>query len=135
MVSSLVGIVLSLFGGTEIVYAKEPVAKEVLIEVVTDWTPERIQQEIKEQAEKYNVSAEVMNTVISCESMGSTTIQSYHYKDGVREDSWGLVQINLPHNPNVTKEQALDPKFAIEFLAKGLSQGHGKRWTCYRMHY
>jgi hypothetical protein len=38
-------------------------------------------------------------------------------KKGDRELSWGLVQIHLPTNPNVKKEQATDPEFSIKYLA------------------
>jgi len=64
--------------------------------------------------------------------MGSTTIQSRCIdKNGKRENSWGLVQINLDHNPQVTLEQALDPDFSLEFLASNLAQGRCKMWmTC-----
>lgn len=115
--------------GAEIVYAREPEApRVVLIETRIDWTPERIEKEINDQAQKYNRDPEYMKKVIECESMGSTTIQSYHIrKDGTREQSFGLSQIHLPDHPTVTKEQALDPSFAIEFMAKNLGK---VKWYC-----
>lgn len=115
---------------TVFVYAQEPEVKEILIEPVITWTPERIEREIETQAEKYGRNAERMKKIIACESNGSTTIQSYHTIKGQREDSWGLVQIHLPSHPNVTKEQALDPQFAIEFLAKNLGK---VEWSCEKM--
>lgn len=120
-----------------IVYEREPEPpREVLIEVQVDWTKERILEEIETQAQKYGVSAEVMKTVIECESMGSTTIQSYHKRpDGSRERSFGLVQIFLDAHPHITREEAIDPQFAIEFLAKNLKAGRGNLWSCYRMNY
>lgn len=117
--------------------------KEVLIEVRTEWTAERIENEIDLQAEQYGVSAEVMRGVIRCESNGSTTIQSRHgrhddstvsYGDPTREQSFGLVQINLPAHKDVTYEQAIDPGFAVKFLAKNLKRNPGM-WTCYRKLY
>lgn len=139
------GIILGIIGGlfidswmtaypSTIVYAKEPDPPQV-IQIATriNWTPERIDREIDTQAEKYNVSAETMRKVIQCESTGSTTIQSHWVKNGEREESYGLVQIHLPSHPHVTLEEAQDPKFAIEFLAKHLAQGQGKLWTCFRM--
>ena len=53
---------------------------------------------------------------------------------GQREQSFGLVQIHLPAHRTITKEQALDPEFAIDFLAKNLAQGRGTMWSCYKMH-
>ena len=78
---------------------------------------------------KYNVKESVMRKVISCES-------SYKIKavgDGGK--SFGLVQIHLPSHPYVTKEQAFDPDFALNFLASNLAKGKGKMWTCYRTHF
>lgn len=143
------GVVLGILGGiaidvyqlanpATIVYAQEEEApREIRIEVRVNWTEERIDQEIEKQAEKYGRNAEYMKAVIACESMGSTTIQSFHtynFTDekrgifkGERELSFGLAQIHLPHHPNVTKEQATSPAFAIEFMAKNLGK---VKWYC-----
>lgn len=121
-----------------VVYAQEPEAPRIIqIETRINWTPERIQQEIEEQAAAYGRSARYMAAVIDCESMGSTTIQSGHtygftnikkgiYK-GDREQSFGLAQIHLPDHPGVTREQAEDPAFAINFMAKNLGK---VKWYC-----
>ena len=109
---------------------ESPEPEIILIETQINWTPERINEEVEKQAEKYGKSAAYMKKIIHCESMGSTTVQSYHVQNGVREDSWGLVQIHLPSHPTVTKEQALDPEFAIEFLAKNLGK---VRWSCEKL--
>ncbi len=97
--------------------------------------PKTVNELVDYYSKQYDVSRDVMHTVIKCESLASTTVQSFH-KDPTgpngREDSWGLVQIHLPFHPTVTREQATDPEFAIRFLAKNLSQGQGKLWTCYK---
>lgn len=118
---------------SKIVYAAESEQPVVVqIEVVIDWTKERINREIEEQAEKYAVNASEMKRVIACESNGSTTIQSRHIRpDGSREKSFGLVQIYLPAHPNVTYEQAIDPKFAINFMAKNFAHGREEMWSCW----
>lgn len=114
-------------------YQAEPEPpREIQFIIKYNWTEERIAQEIEEQAEKYGVSAHVMKTVIECESMGSTTVQSYHKLKYGREQSYGLAQIHLPDHPGITKEQAQDPKFAIEFMAEEMSEGRSWKWTCYR---
>jgi hypothetical protein len=81
-------------------------------------------------AVKYGVSKDVMHTVVKCES---------GYKPNAVGDggnSFGLSQIHLPSwGGQITKEQALDPNFALEFMAEKLSKGKGKLWTCYRMFY
>ena len=119
--------------GAPIVYAQaEEAPRVILIEAEIEWTPERIEKEIDEQAEKYGVSASEMKRVIKCESMGSTTIQSRHIrKDGTREQSFGLVQIHLPAHPTVTKEQAIDPQFAVEWMAKNFAEKRQKMWSCF----
>src|SRR3990167_5104071 len=91
--------------------------------------PPSVQQLITFYATKYNVSESVMRTVVSCES-------SYKKEAiGDKGKSFGLVQINLPSHPYVSKEQAFDPDFSLEFLAKNIAKGKGKMWTCWRRHY
>lgn len=46
--------------------------------------------------------------------------------------SHGLVQIYLPAHPNITKEQAHDPEFAINFIIDEFKKGNEKKWTCWR---
>jgi hypothetical protein len=81
-----------------------------------------------------------MEAIIGCESGWDTAIQSKHtyqernvpkgYEVGDREQSFGLVQIHLPAHPSISKEQAKDPEFALEFLAKNLAAGKAGMWTC-----
>lgn len=82
---------------------------------------------IAQSADKYNVSEKTMHQVVKCESMYNPNAVG----DGGK--SFGLVQIYLPSNPTVTKEEALNPNYAIDFLAKGLSKGQGSKWTCFRI--
>ncbi len=95
---------------------------------------------VRQKAEEYGVSAQNMLAVIGCESKFNPTIQSQHYYTeknvpkgynvGDREQSFGLVQIHLPAHPNVTKEQATDPEFAVDFLARNIKT-NPNMWTCY----
>lgn len=81
-----------------------------------------------------------MSTIISCESQWGTEVQSEHryhegnvpkgYKVGDREQSFGLVQIHLPAHPDISKKQAVNPQFAIQFLAKNIKDGHIGMWSC-----
>lgn len=138
------GIVLNAWitaGSAPVVYIAE--AKEVLLVEQTvqirtsiDWTPARIKQEVYEQAKKYNVSGDRMWATIGCENPDLIPeLQSLIVAGGVREDSWGLVQIHLPSWPSVAKKQAQDPSFAIEWMAKRWSEGLQGRWSCYRKIY
>lgn len=81
-----------------------------------------------------------MKSIVNCESQYNVAIQSAHrytatnaprgYKQGDREQSFGLVQIHVPVHP-VTREQAIQPIFAIDFLAKHIAQGQASMWSCY----
>lgn len=83
-----------------------------------------------------------MEQIISCESGWQPALQSYHkysatnvppgYHVGDREMSFGLVQIHLPAHPSVSYEQAIDPRFSVEFLARNISQGRASMWSCYK---
>lgn len=46
--------------------------------------------------------------------------------------SLGIAQIHLPAHPDITKEEALDPDFALDWAAKQFSLGHQTMWTCWR---
>lgn len=83
--------------------------------------------EIARSSYKWGVSGILMAQIIQCESSGNVAAIG----DG--GTSYGLVQIHLPAHPSVTKEQALDPVWAINFLARELSKGNGRIWTCYRL--
>lgn len=84
---------------------------------------------------QYGVNSVTIDKVVSCETAGTydPLIQSYVVKNGVREDSWGLAQIHLPSHPDITKEQAKDPEFAIEFMAKNFADGKQNMWSCYKI--
>jgi len=89
--------------------------------------PRSVEELIVENSIKYGVSASVMRRVIKCESSGNPNAV------GDFGQSFGLVQIHAPSHPYVTRAQALDPEFAVEFLAKNLALGKGSMWTCWRM--
>ncbi len=85
-----------------------------------------ISQLITLYADKYHVPEKVLKSVIYCESRyDKNAIGDFGY-------SYGLVQIFLPAHPNISKSDALDPDFAIRYLAKNISEGHGRMWSCYR---
>mgnify|MGYP001575504153 CR=1 FL=1 len=99
-------------------------------ELGTAYSEQQIKNLVDEYAIKYGVDGNKMMEVIKCESMYKN-VQSNHYYKGVREDSWGIAQIHLPSHPNVSKQQALDPLFSINFMAEKFSRGWFK-WSCYR---
>lgn len=85
-----------------------------------------LQELIRQKALKYNVEASTIAKVIDCESGGD------RYAVGDFGHSRGLVQIHNLYHPTITDEQAFDPDFSVDFLAKNLSAGKGSLWTCWR---
>lgn len=91
-----------------------------------DYTKEGLIELTDIYANMYNVSPIIMKQVISCES--GWNINAI----GDSGKSFGLVQIHNPSHPSITQEEAINPEFAINFLAENLSKGRGSMWTCYR---
>lgn len=98
---------------------------------------------IDKYAKKYGVSAHIMKRVMDCETGGDYTnpaIQSrvrYSYSDpsrgiykGQQERSYGFSQIHVP-DWNITKEQASNPEFAVEFMARKFAKDKHEYWSCY----
>lgn len=86
-----------------------------------------VNQLITASAHKYSVNRQIIADVVACESNGNPNAI------GDSGRSFGLVQIFLPAHPNISKKQALDPVFAIDYLAKEISHGRGSAWTCFRL--
>lgn len=119
---------------TDTVAPEEPVKGE-----------EAIPDKIKRYAQKYGVSEQTLTAMVSCETGGTfdPDLQSlsqytrdhpeWGFKKGDREDSWGLAQIHLPAHPHISRDEATDPDFALEFLALNLARGKQSMWlNCWR---
>lgn len=79
------------------------------------------------QAEiKYGLKRNIMARTIKCESSMNPKAVGDH------GTSFGLAQIHLVDHPEVSKEQALDPYFSIEFMAREFSKGNARLWSCYK---
>jgi hypothetical protein len=107
-------------------------------------TTSSIRSLITSYAKKYAVQESLLLFTVICEAgvEMDPTIQSGHtyprdiptwgVKKGDQELSFGLAQIHLPSNPGVTKAQAVDPDYALNFLAGEISRGGAWRWSCLR---
>ena len=101
---------------------EEPVEKAIeavqnaLGKEITEETKKRINY-LYERATEASVPFYDAVETIYCESMWYS-IQSGVVKNGVRENSWGLAQIHLDSHSEITKEQALDAYFAIDFMVQ-----------------
>lgn len=109
--------------------------------VVSTHKPLTPREIVSVKSKEYGVSESLMVDIINCENTSwDTTLQSklpYSFSDpkrgiviGERERSYGLVQIHLPSHPSVSYEEATDPEFAIDFLAKNIAQGRLSMWSC-----
>lgn len=96
--------------------------------------PETIKEKIMRYALKYDVSPVELENIVKCETgatdvnKASTTIQS-RYLIGTprRELSFGVSQIHVSAH-GITKEQAYDVDYSLDFLAKHWSLGHKDMW-------
>lgn len=96
-----------------------------------------IEKMVLDTQKKYNLSDRFYGTM-QCESMGFQNIQSkVPKKNGPngREDSWGVPQIHLPAHPNITRTQAMDVRFAIDWAGKQFALGRERMWSCYTLKY
>lgn len=90
------------------------------------WTKDDIKDEIVAVSHEYGIDPQAVDAVIFCES-------SYN-KDALGDGgkSRGLAQIHADYHPEITDEQAYDPEYAIDFLAKNMKEGRSYLWTCAR---
>lgn len=99
---------------------------------------EALEAKMRAYATKYGVPYEDVHGIVACET-GNTFdpgIQSFvavPAGPNGREDSWGLAQIHLPSHPNITRAQATDPDFALDFLASHLAKGNHWMWACWKL--
>lgn len=91
--------------------------------VVPVWSREDPKPLIFYYADKYQVSREKMDKIVFCESQYIETAVGDH------GHSFGLAQLNNPASKGVTIEQANDPDFALDYMAKHL-RNHTDRWSC-----
>jgi len=88
---------------------------------------------VDKYSDKYKVSKTDMIKVLECENRDFVfDLQSYHIKDGKRERSFGVAQWNLDYNPDITYEQAIDPDYSIERMARYFRDGLQGRWSCWK---
>lgn len=86
---------------------------------------------IEKYSLKFDVSPVLTSRIIYCESGNNR----YAVNDTPgREFSVGLVQINLLAHTNITRQQAEDPEFAINFLTENMAKGKAQQmwYNCYR---
>lgn len=86
----------------------------------------------------YGLNQEHFVATIQCESGFDAQTQSFVLDpDGPNghEDSWGIVQIHLPAHPDITREQAQDAAFSLQWMAQQWRDDKAYMWSCWRMLY
>lgn len=112
----------SVYARTDSTYIPDPLETLDNKEEYLQW--------VKIEAGNYNVSESLMICLINHENRPwDTTLQSGYFKNGKQEQSYGLSQIHLPSHPDITHEQATNPKFAISWMASELSLGRAWQWS------
>ena len=77
---------------------------------------------------KYNVPAHTLIAIIKCESNFNSKAINHTEK----EYSVGLSQINLKSHKGISKADAENPSFAIEYLAKNIAN-NTDHWSCQKL--
>lgn len=78
---------------------------------------------------RYGISASPLIATLRCESgFDDKTIGDFG-------TSYGVAQIHLPAHPDISKEEALNPFFAIDWAAQQFAVGHQYLWSCYKKLY
>jgi hypothetical protein len=77
----------------------------------------------------YDVSYDELYGTLNCESGLDPSIVGDH------GTSYGIAQIHLPAHPDITKSEALDPQFSVNFAAHEFSKGRQAEWSCYKLLY
>ncbi len=97
---------------------------------------EAVHKRVVQLSYEYGISSKEMMAVLTCENKDFLPdLQSWH-KDSKspngREQSYGLAQWNIVHN-SITVEQAKDPEWSLNEMAKKLKEGKKSMWSCWRI--
>lgn len=84
---------------------------------------------ITEYAVHYNIDPKPLIDTLHCESnFDPAAIGDFG-------TSFGIAQIHLPAHAEVTKQEALDPLWSINWAAQMFAAGHANLWSCYNQLY
>lgn len=89
-------------------------------------TKEQMKAYVEKRALEEGINPSVPIAVIECESHWDSDAVGDH------GHSHGLVQIYNSYHPEITMNEANDPRFAIDYLLSNLKDGRGHLWSCYR---
>ena len=97
--------------------------------VASAWNPNNpasVEDYIHYIAGKEKVNVSMVLSIAKCESgIRANAI-------GDKGKSFGVFQIYLPAHPYITKEQALNPWFNINWAIDRMAEGKWNMWSCYK---
>lgn len=97
---------------------------------------EAVHKRVVQLSYEYGISSREMMNVLTCENRDFIPDQQSWHKDpkspNGREQSYGLAQWNIVHNP-ITVEQAKDPEWSLTEMAKMFKQGRKSMWSCWKI--
>lgn len=99
--------------------------------IKTEWTQKEVRELTDYYADMYGVSSKTMHIIVNGES-GYQFDQKGDFYNG-QYNSFGACQIHLPDHPNISKEQALNPEFCLDWMAQQVKAGRARLWTVYRV--
>ena len=126
ILSFLIGLITLATSTTAVIDEPPPRSPEM--------TPETIKQLIYDKGYEAGLSEAKIGQIVAtieCESQFQNVQSNCRYKTGEREESYGVSQIHLKAHPNITKEQALDIEFAVDFIVSEFKKGNERKWTCW----
>lgn len=87
--------------------------------------------------EMYDTIAKCENKALNPDQQSGHTYDFNSEKRGIvkgeREKSFGLAMIHLPDHPTISKEQATDPEFSLDWMAQEFAKGRESQWTCHKI--
>lgn len=141
MVAVLLATILLLVPSHNSISYVQPAEAQVEPIFVHVWGADKNADRVKidalivSKSREYGVSEATIRHIISRESTYiSNSVGDKNYlcqKTGKISPSYGLVQISSCWHPYVSYQEATNPEFAIDFLAKNLAKGRCSMWsTC-----
>jgi len=87
----------------------------------------------KESVKEYAIYLAVHENLNVGEFLATIACESRFNKDAIGDsgNSYGIAQIHLPSHPYISKEQALNPFFALNWMSNEWSKGNAKIWSCW----
>lgn len=97
--------------------------------IASAWTadnPESVKEYVYYLAAKEDLNVGLVLAIAKCES----NTRAKAIGDG--GNSFGVFQIHLPSHPQITKEQALNPFWNINWAIDRMVEGKWKMWSCWK---